>query len=357
MEAQAAADARRAASGKGKGSSMRWTGGATPQRKASSSRKLSGSDAPAGLAGSGGAAIELSSITMSDASGGGGGSPSSSSAWFSSPSGRGSARSADAQEARIGKTENVMNPLFLLNGGGSAASAIGGGPGMASRAHEAIMSCAEPPPMELWSLFQQSYGAMYDQSQAMSDQLSKSKHAAARVAELAAAFGIPEDSVNAFLAGEAGMPVGVPGAAAGAAGGVAGSRRGFVRQRSEFQPSMVSGGSSSTPAAAAAAADSAGGDGGSPVSPRARVGSTGPSFTAQRVLARGDSVRTASPPGPPLPPGGRSLVLARMASSRRGARLNSQASDTDGSIAGAGDASPTPPSGGFGGQPLRGADE
>lgn len=204
----------------------------------------------------------------------------------------------------------------MLNGGGDAASAVGGGPGMAARAHDAIMACADPPPMELWTLFKSSYGAMYDQSKELSDQLLLQKLAAQRVRELAAAFGIPEEGIDAYLKGDGSLPAGLPGMSHG------GSRRvvGPPQRRSEWAPTM----SRSTPAGAGGTPGSTSSNGGGGSSPLAALRGN---FAAAAGLTPIVMPAQAQPPPPSDTPRAVSRALLVRGNSRR--RRNFEEKDED----------------------------
>lgn len=123
------------------------------------------------------------------------------------------ARAGPTTEVNIGKTENMMNPLFLSAGGKGAWGQSRGSPratgpplprapsgGMSNRsAHEAIMASLEPPAPELWSVFRDSYAGLQESAQASADQLASAKLIAERSRDLLEAAGVPAEQVATFL--------------------------------------------------------------------------------------------------------------------------------------------------------------
>jgi len=168
-------------------------------------------------------------------------------------------RAADSGVVNVGKVEATMNPMFLTKAGASAAADGSGGGGgddlsLTAQAHTAIMGFAEPPPLEMWMVFRDSYGGLYAQVQALSAQLGGAKKEAQKMRDVLVDLGMTE------------MPDGSlsPGAAL-ALTPRAGGR--VATTRAEFAPTAAAGGG-------AGGGGAAGGDEPAPSRPMSRTNKT-----------------------------------------------------------------------------------
>jgi hypothetical protein len=80
-------------------------------------------------------------------------------------------------ELNLGKVETATNPLFLKQDGTVATSTSGA---VQVGAVESMLALREPPPADLWRVFQGTFADMHTQNMSLREQLSEAKVAAQR---------------------------------------------------------------------------------------------------------------------------------------------------------------------------------